>query len=796
MSLTSRLLLPIILILCLALTIVGWNAYEDAGATVSRALINVEATVAQSVGREVEHTLQSAGNYLRMIASTQSVQSLAEWMAAGGGRGFFPERDRIQRHLRRTTNIYHYINSVLFLDKSGFVVAASPDAALGGSRAGTGYFEAARRGRSSIEGPLIDPVSGDAAVFMAEPIFLNGRVEGVLVGTLNMDALSTHFLQTRTMNGKGYVCVLNAAGETILPPPEWVVRGRALPPEAVRSVIDGGAGAFEYRSGGQDFYTTYSTLKYGWVVVAAMSREGMFADVRSLRTHMYTVGGAAVAVTLLLVCLILAPVIAALREGVRFAESVAEGRFDHAVAVRSNDEIGALASALNTMARRLRESFSLAQERADEAEKARQKAYAASRELKAVIDGIDGGVARFALDGGLRILWANPGFYALSGQAPEEAPAEDGGSALRSVLPEDREQLLQTLCDALREDGPLTAEFRVRFTNGRTTWIYLRASRVGEWNGYPVFQGVFVDISQQKRLLRTLEHEQRRYEMITEMTEDIIFEIDLTRDVATFSPHYERIFGQARVIPNFLAGGGQIALIHPDDRALVEEACRPQGNAYASFTARMRGKDGAYQWFDVCFTTLRDESGQAAALIGRLSNIHSKKVEEERLRREARTDLLSGLDNKVTFERHAAADCAQGVHALLIMDIDDFKKVNDGYGHSIGDEAIRAVAATLRATFRADDLLGRIGGDEFAVLVRNADEPVIRSRCAALLQRLAALDIHKGYRLSVSIGVAFAPRHGQDYPTLFAHADAALYRIKKEGGKGGFGICGEAPGRS
>lgn len=792
MSLTSRLLLPIALILALALAIVGWNAYEDASATVSRALINVEATVAQSVSREVEHTLQSAGNYLRLTASTQTVQALADWLAAGGGHGFFPERERIQRYLRRSTNIYHYINSLLFLDKNGFVVAASPDTALGGSRGGMAYFQAALVGRSFIQGPLKDPVSGEITVFMAEPVFVDGRVEGVLVGTLNMEALSTHFLQMRTMNGKGYVCVLNAAGEAILPPPDWAAQGRSLPPQTIRAMADGGAGALEYQSGGQNFYTTYDTLKYGWIVVAAMSRERMFADVANLRTHMYAVGGAAVAVTLLLVSILLGPVIAALREGVRFAEGVAEGRFDHAVAVRRNDEIGALASALNTMARRLRESFSLARERADEAEKARQKASATSRELKAVIDGIDGGVARFALDGGLRILWANPGFYALSGRSSEEAEDEDGSSALHLVLPEDREELLQTLCDALSKDGPLTAEFRVRFTTGKTTWIYLRASRVGEWNGYPVFQGVFVDISQQKQLLRTLEHEQQRYEIVTEMTEDIIFEIDLATDVATFSPHYERIFGQPRVIPDFFAGGGRMELIHPEDRALVKEACRPEGNRYASFAARIRGRDGDYQWFDVRFTTLRDESGQAAALIGRLSNIHSKKLEEDRLRREARTDLLSGLDNKMTFERHAAAECAQGVHALLIMDIDDFKKVNDSYGHSFGDEAIRAVAATLRATFRADDLLGRIGGDEFAVLVRNADEPVIRARCAGLLQRLAALDLREGYRLSVSIGVAFAPRHGRDYPTLFAHADAALYRVKKRGGKGGFGICGDA----
>lgn len=210
------------------------------------------------------------------------------------------------------------------------------------------------------------------------------------------------------------------------------------------------------------------------------------------------------------------------------------------------------------------------------------------------------------------------------------------------------------------------------------------------------------------------------------------------------------------------------------------------------FDARLLTSENTYQWFTICFKVLRDNAGKPTNVIGRLSNINDKKLEEDRLRREAQTDMLTGLYNKMTFKQLAEDMLSEGTHALIIVDIDDFKNVNDTYGHLFGDEVILTVASVVRDGFRSSDITGRIGGDEFAVFAHDAlNENVIRNRCRQITARLAEIDYPNGYRISVSMGISFYPRHGKDYPTLFSHADAALYHLKKHRGKGGYAVYGE-----
>lgn len=94
------------------------------------------------------------------------------------------------------------------------------------------------------------------------------------------------------------------------------------------------------------------------------------------------------------------------------------------------------------------------------------------------------------------------------------------------------------------------------------------------------------------------------------------------------------------------------------------------------FDARLLTSENTYQWFTICFKVLRDNAGKPTNVIGRLSNINDKKLEEDRLRREAQTDMLTGLYNKMTFKQLAEDMLSEGTHALIIVDIDDFKNVN------------------------------------------------------------------------------------------------------------------------
>ncbi len=158
----------------------------------------------------------------------------------------------------------------------------------------------------------------------------------------------------------------------------------------------------------------------------------------------------------------------------------------------------------------------------------------------------------------------------------------------------------------------------------------------------------------------------------------------------------------------------------------------------------------------------------------------------------AHTDQLTGILNKLSFEQ-LASNCIESSletenRALIILDIDDFKKVNDTLGHAAGDRLLESTGAVLREVFTDDDYLGRIGGDEFCVLVNSsADEgsyhDYAAKKCSELCEAFSkiGLDGHKDFRVSCSIGAAISPENGGSFKALYAACDKALYRSKKSG---------------
>lgn len=796
MSLTTRMLAPIALIMSIALAFVAGSAYDNAKKIVSSNIVTIEATVVEAVSREIELMLESTRNYMRLSARRQIVKQYAEWLLSQKTPDHDDPKQKIfLEQINQSVAIYNYVDSLAFLNKDGIVEASTENMGEGQDRSDRDYFREAMLGKSSVQGPLITRTKGYYAFFLSEPVFVNRQIAGVLVGAINMDYIASHIIDPVTMHGKGIVYVVDPNGQIILHPNRQEMIGNAMIEQSIfEAISDGGAGSFEHKSNGLAYYSTFNTLPNGWTIIATVSRDFMMSDVRLMRDHAAVVAFAAVCIALFFMFLVVCRVVAALRKGVQFAESVAEGNLDQAFNVRRNDELGALASALNTMVGKLKNSFEIANRQTREAEEARAQATGTYLELQAVIDSVDGGVARFALDDSFRILWANAGFYALSGRTQGEYARDVGNRGINVAHPEDGPAMLKSFRELARTSDSLKAEYRILRKDGGMSWIYLRAKRVGEWEGYPLFQGVFIDITQQKDIIRALEMEQQRYTIVTEITEEILFEQNIVSDTLTFSSNYEKLFKRPRRIEHYIRDKHFKAFVHPDDLHLLPDAksVALSDDDYMQFDVRLLTAENTYQWFTICFKILRDKTGKATRVIGRMSNINDKKLEEDRLRREAQTDMLTGLYNKMTFKQLAEDTLSGGTHALIIVDIDDFKNVNDTYGHLFGDEVIRTVASAVRDGFRSTDITGRIGGDEFAVLARDAlEENVIQNRCRQITASLAGIDYPNGYRISVSMGISFYPRHGGDYLTLFSHADAALYHLKKHRGKGGYAVYGE-----
>lgn len=181
----------------------------------------------------------------------------------------------------------------------------------------------------------------------------------------------------------------------------------------------------------------------------------------------------------------------------------------------------------------------------------------------------------------------------------------------------------------------------------------------------------------------------------------------------------------------------------------------------------------------------------AGILVSILMLLYISNKRQKRLFEYAQTDALTGLYNKQRTEQEIEAwfanEQCQRVQAFFMLDIDYFKTINDDYGHAVGDEALRQVGSVLKEEFWSSDVIGRIGGDEFVILMKNLrDKETAVSHANNFMKRIRSLKIRgmEDHTITCSIGIAYAPDHGNGYQKLYRCADEALYEMKRKGRNG------------
>lgn len=171
-----------------------------------------------------------------------------------------------------------------------------------------------------------------------------------------------------------------------------------------------------------------------------------------------------------------------------------------------------------------------------------------------------------------------------------------------------------------------------------------------------------------------------------------------------------------------------------------------------------------------------------------------EQAKQEELRNKVRLDGMTGVLNKVatqaTVEEYLRTTTPDKLHALMMIDTDHFKQVNDTFGHKFGDDVIKLVASSIKKTFRESDIVGRVGGDEFMVFMKNTTKDVTIMKAKELNESIKQTFEKNGEKvgISCSIGISFYPKHGITYETMFANADDALYTAK-ESGRDRYVIC-------
>lgn len=299
-----------------------------------------------------------------------------------------------------------------------------------------------------------------------------------------------------------------------------------------------------------------------------------------------------------------------------------------------------------------------------------------------------------------------------------------------------------------------------------------------------------------ERTLRLLELEREKYRILSELSGEIVFSYDIRSDVLELSEKYHEIFGREVRVCEARETLRTGKVVHRKDKerlfARLHEIT-PE-NPTCRMELRLKTAQGVYEWFEVVLHALQDAEAEACiGYIGKLANIHARKMETNHWREEARTDPLTGLYNRKALEelvKEALADKREGLSALCFIDVDDFKLINDQRGHLFGDEVLRCVSARIREAFASNAIAGRVGGDEFVVYLRDvADEADLRAKAALLSDIFKAPCLRRSdrFQISGSIGIACYPRHGKAYGALLHKADLALYQAKK-GQKNRFAI--------
>ena len=299
-----------------------------------------------------------------------------------------------------------------------------------------------------------------------------------------------------------------------------------------------------------------------------------------------------------------------------------------------------------------------------------------------------------------------------------------------------------------------------------------------------------------------IEKDNVRYAVTTQNAQTLVYEYDFERKVIEFTGNSTFLFGEnLRELP--LDWFNMIEeRIHESERNLrahLRDFIASGESTYSSELRLLAGED-EYVWYRLSGTLIKDkEGGVPVKLIGSVVNVNAQVVHEQELKEMAETDLLSGLLNKVSMEKRVSdwtASNADSVGAFYMLDLDNFKQVNDKIGHSAGDTAICDAANKLNLVFSEKDFIGRIGGDEFCVFLTLSSsmpqekiEEIITEKARVLNSILHETYTSGDIAVSVtsSIGISLFPAQATGYKDLFKRADAALYHVK-ENGKNDFAI--------
>lgn len=290
----------------------------------------------------------------------------------------------------------------------------------------------------------------------------------------------------------------------------------------------------------------------------------------------------------------------------------------------------------------------------------------------------------------------------------------------------------------------------------------------------------------QLRAKRDADLNDQCFRALAEQAGKVIFQWDFSKNMMVSTTKFQENFGREADTHSGAEDAIQTNAVHPDDadvyRGVFEAVFR--GENIDGVNYRVKHHDGTYHWCRLSGVVVKNQRGKPYKAICSLEDINERIKKVEDLTLKSQRDQLTGLYNKHTTEmliRSALKDPHLGSCALILIDIDNFKLVNDSLGHQRGDLLLSQLSGFLTPLFRQSDIVGRIGGDEFFVFIRDYGQlELVLEKSEKICNLFRSLDVD-GTHVSASLGISLFPEHSRTFEELYKFADLALYATKKKG---------------
>jgi diguanylate cyclase (GGDEF)-like protein/PAS domain S-box-containing protein len=744
------------------------------------------------VAREVDRSLRERLNAVDGVARRIPVSSLGEPAVA----------QAILEQRVVASLLFNW--GMMVVDRRGIAVASVPSN-LG--RVGVDYSDLPEvqqtlaDGRSRIFEPMIGKRTGQPVLSMAVPLRdAQGRVQGLVFGITNL--ASPNFLDEIGASKYG------KTGDFLITVPRsrlYVTssdKRRVLksgPPPGVNAVYDRyiggyeGSGVARSSRGVVELSSSKRIAATGWLMQSVLPAEEAFAPIHDMQRRLMLIS---------LLLSLVAGVIAwwwlrrqfgPLQEASALLGQMRDGELPRqSLPLRKNDEIGQLAKAFNGL---------LASIHAEEAKAAE---HAANQRLRKIVAHVPGVVFQYRLhaDGSGSFPFVSDAIHDIYGLTPQEM--EHSAMRMREMLhPADAARFFASMASSAENLAPWRIEYRICLSDDRIKWVLVDAIPEKSDDGEITWFGFIADISESKAMEAELRIAATTFEsqegiVITDADSLIIRVNHAFTQVTGYSP--EEVIGRT---PTMLKSGRHDAAFYRHLWTVLKRDGYWRGEIW---NRRKNGEVYA-EWATI--TAVRDSEGKTSHYVAVFTDITEHKQIEEEVRRLAFYDPLTNLPNRRLFidrMEQALNSTARNrsCGALLFLDLDQFKVLNDRHGHFMGDELLIEVARRLSLCVRASDTVARLGGDEFVVLLHDigsaeaaaGSEAAARDEAQAVAEKIRAtlaepyvlqpsseqLDqTPVRHRCTTSIGICIFSGNSENRDELLRRADVAMYEAKAAG---------------